>query len=89
MIVTEDAGDDSIEIVVVVPAIVSTVVVVGIGVVGLRGVALPSVVLVFSILGSGFGFSGVAVVDRWFKRSLFLRLFLLSWSHRIGCKGRE
>ncbi len=70
--VADEAGDDSIEVVVVVPSVVSAIVVVDIGVVGLWGMALPSVALVLLVLGSGFCSSGGAVFDRGFKRSLFL-----------------
>ncbi len=58
MVASDSAGDDSIEVVVVVPAVVSGVVVVGVGVVGLRGAALPSMVFVLSVLGSGFSLLG-------------------------------
>ncbi len=86
IIVTEDAGDDSIEVVVVVSPVISSVIVVGVRVVGLRGAAMLFVVSVFS--ATGFSLSGQLFVFRGFKRSLFLRLFLLSWSHRGGYRGR-
>ncbi len=73
-----DGGRVSIEIVVIISAVIPAVVVVGVGVVGLRGAALPLVVPVFSstrvlgpsvFLGGLFNFSGVTGV------------FLSSWSH--------
>ncbi len=80
--VADEAGDDSIDIGVVVPVVVSTVVVMGVGVVGLRGAALPSMAFVLSVSGAGFSFLGWSAVCRWFKQFLFLRLFLLSCLHR-------
>ncbi len=47
-----DGGGVSIDVVIVVPSVISSVIVVGIGVVGLRGVALPFVVLVLSVVGT-------------------------------------
>ncbi len=74
-----DGGGVSIEIVVVISAVVPAVVVVGVRVVGLWGVALLFMVFVFATpgvfrssasFGGLFGFSGVS------------GLFLLSWSHK-------
>ncbi len=82
MMVSDDVGEDSIEVVVVVPSIVAAIVVVGVGVVGLRGVALPSVALMFSVSASGFTFSWRTFACWAREWSIFLRLFLLPWSHR-------
>ncbi len=90
MTVTDDAGEDSIEVVIVVPSVVSAIVVVGVRVVGLWGAALPRVTLVF-LVAAAFGSSassGGSFFFRGFKRSLLLRLLLLSWSYRAGYKGR-
>ncbi len=83
-----DVEEDSVEVIAVVPAIVAGVVVMVVRVVGLWGAALPSVALVLSVSGTGFCLSGWSVVCGWFNGSLFLRLFLLPWLHREGCKGR-
>ncbi len=48
-----DGGGVSIEVVVVIPQVIATIVVMGVGVVGLQGVALSSVALVFSVSGTG------------------------------------
>ncbi len=88
--VTDDMGEDSVEVVIVVPSVVATIIIVGVGVVGLRGAALPLVVLVLSVamaLGSSTS-SGRAFVFQRFKGAFLLRLFLLSWSHGAGCTGR-
>ncbi len=82
--VTDDVGEDSIEIVVIVPSVVAAVVVVRVGVIGLQGVALPSVVLVFSVSGSEFVFLWWAFTCWTWKGPIFLRLFPLSWLHRRG-----
>ncbi len=74
-----DGGGVSIEVVVVISAVVTAIVVMGVRVVRLRGAALFFVVLVFAVMGvflssARFGglcdFSGVSGV------------FLLSWSHK-------
>ncbi len=87
MTVTDDVVDDSIEVVVVVSAVVSTIIVVRVGVIGLRGAAASFVVSVFSV-PAGFVFSGRTFACWSFKRSLFLQLFLLSWSHIEECIGK-
>ncbi len=86
----EDAGDDSIDVVVVISPVVPAIIVVGVRVVGLQGAAMFSVVFVF--VGAG-GFlssasSGGSLLLRRFKSSLFLRLFLLSWSHKEEYRGK-
>ncbi len=84
MTVTDDVGEDSIDVVVVVPSVVSAIVVVGVGVIRLRGATLPSIALVFSVSGTGFSFSWWSFASWARERSIFLGLFLLSWSHRRG-----
>ncbi len=72
--------DSSIDVVVVVSAVVSSVVVVGVGVVGFWGAALFSMVLVFSVSGTGFGLSGWSFAG-WARKGLsFLDCFF--------CPGR-
>ncbi len=71
IMVTDEAGEDSVEVVVVVPSIVATVVVVGVGVIGLRGAAIPFVVSVLSV-ATGFGFLSGAFACWAFKWSLLL-----------------
>ncbi len=68
-------GRDSIEVVVVVPSIVSAVVVLRIGVVGFWGAAIAQVMFVLA----STGMLGLFV-------PLLLRLFLLSWTHEKGCR---
>ncbi len=80
--VAEEAGDDSIDIGIVVPAVVSGVVVVRVGVVRLRGAALLSMALVLAVSGTGFRSSGWLFASWARKGSIFLGLFLLSWAHR-------
>ncbi len=87
MTVMDEAGDDSINVGIVVPAVVSGVVIVGVGVVGLRGAALPSVALVLSVSGTGFTFLWWVFACWAWKGSIFLRLLLLAWSHREACIG--
>ncbi len=82
--VSDEAKDDSVDVGVVVPAVVSGVVVVGVGVVGLWCAALPSVALVLSVLGTGLQFSWWSFASWARERSIFLGLLLLSWSHRRG-----
>ncbi len=84
--VSDGAGNDSIDVVVVVPSVESGVVVVrvGVGVIGLQGAALPSMALVLSVSGTGFAFSGRSFACWAREWSFFLGLFLLSMSHRRG-----
>ncbi len=74
MLVTDDAGEDSIDVVVVVSSVVAAIVVVGVGVVRFRGMALPLVLFVLSVavtFGSSTSASGS--IRFWgFKSSLFL-----------------
>ncbi len=77
-----DGGGVLIEVVVIVPAVVSAVVVVGVGVIEFGGTALSPVVSVFSapwfpwFLCSSAGFGG------WVGLSGFTVLLLLPWSHK-------
>ncbi len=86
MILSSLVGDGSgvsIDVVIVIPSIVSGVVVMGIGVIGFGGAALLPVVFVLSaagLLGFSARFSGSFSVSE-------SVLFLLSWSHRGGCRG--
>ncbi len=66
------AGDDSINVGVVVSAIISGVVIVGVRVVGLWGAALLSVALVFSVSGTGFRSAGWSFASGVRKGSIFL-----------------
>ncbi len=74
--VSDGAGNDSIDVVVVVPSVESGVVVVGVGVgvIGLQGAALPSMALVLSVSGTGFAFSREVV------RLLGTGVVYLSWT---------
>ncbi len=80
-----DGGGVSIEIVIVISAVVAAVVVMGVGVIGLQGAALLLVMFMLSTtgvfgssasFGGSFGFPGVAV------------LFLLSRSHKSLSRRR-
>ncbi len=87
-IVMDDAGEDSVEVIVIVPVVISGVVVMVVRVVRLGGAAVFFMVSVFSV-ATGFALSSRAFACWAFKRSFLLQLFLLSWSHRAGCIGRE
>ncbi len=76
-----DGGGVSVKIGVVVPAVVATIVVVHVRVIGFRGTALPLVVLMLSVAGS---FGSSACFGGLFSFLEIMGLFFLSWSHK-GC----
>ncbi len=86
--VTDEAEDDSIEVVVVVSAVVSGIVVVCVRVIGLRGTALPSMASVLLVSGTGLALSWWSFEGGAREWSIFLRLLLLSWTHRGECRER-
>ncbi len=76
-----DGGRVSIEIIVIISAVIPTIVVVGVGIVGFWGTALLFVVPVLSASGV---FSSAAFLGRLFDLSAIAGVFLSSWAHRVS-----